>query len=82
MSFNKKLAKLAPNITMTPAPTLQRHSNSTNTNTNNINGFRSNVPSIPLLILNSVPQQNQEKDANNLGANVANDKGKNFNEYK
>lgn len=68
MIYNKKLAKLAPNITMTPAPTLQ-------VSTNN-NGFRSNVPSIPLLILNSVQQQNQDKDSNSLPSSVTNDKGK------
>lgn len=56
-----------------PASALQLN---TNTNSTNSNGIRStNMPSIPLLILNSVPQQNQDKDTNQQGANIANDKG-------
>lgn len=63
-----------------PASTLQL--NQTNAHPQNNNGVRTNVSSIPLLILNSVPQQNQDKDAHQQGTNSAHDKGKKKLQYE
>lgn len=74
---NKTGTAITPSFTI-PVPNL--HNNLTNSlnsnNSNNNNNVRAGtVPSIPLLILNSVPQQNQEKKDLNYFSLGQNDNG-------